>query len=244
MSKKLDAHRDREAKCYAVVRRNEKMTVHVPATGHFYLEMLFLAKGPVVVPRALLDTDLPGAFWGFTEHQLPVAAKFAAKAILENLSKDLSTGSSDIWRIAAGHAILTHREYLPEYGATILAGLETMRSSDAALVIALLGMALLTSGGGDKEKVKKDLRSAVTLLSKSRPLYGETVRWLDAKFALIRELAERDLADDSLKGELDSISDLLSQSFAGGQAAAYLGDAPRGGEDWFEILAQKKTLEN
>jgi hypothetical protein len=232
-----------EARYYAVVRRDERTVVHVPATGYFYLEMLFLENGPLVVPRALLDTDLPGAFWGFTEHRLPVAARFAAKRILEGLPQKLNE-TSDVWRIAAAHAVLAHREFLPQYGATILSTLKEMRSLDAAILTALTGMALLSEGGGDKEQVKKDLRRAVTLSSRSRAIYGETVRWLDAKLGVIRELVLRDVRDDTLKDELKSISDWLSQSFIGGQAAAYLGEAPREGKGWHQILTQKKTLES
>jgi hypothetical protein len=44
-----------------------------------------------------------------------------------------------------------------------------------------------------------------------------------------------------VKNELAAVSDWLGKSYAGGQIAAYLGEAPIEGDRWHDALAQKKT---
>jgi hypothetical protein len=235
---------------YAVVRRKNGSAAYVASAGRIYLDVNADSGGLQYVPRALLDAGLAGAFWGFTEHHNPPAAALAAKRLLSVLFDPPSAKDKPkdpAWVAAAAHAVLTHRDLLPTYGANVIAALDTSVAGmpDSALLKALVGMARLAIGKGSKETVKHDVRDAVTQLSKQRAVYGETVRWLDAKFSVLSELMLRDLPDAKLKGELASIRDWLSKSYVGGQAAAYEGDAPYAGKDgWHDILAfQKKTLE-
>jgi hypothetical protein len=233
--------------CYAVIRRKDRPAVWVFSnTGRFYLEQVSLTDGEQLVPRALLDLGLAGAFWGFTEHQNAPAATCAARRLLESVSQNISQERSPAQIAAAAHAVLAHRELLPDYGEKVLAilGQKSAPSPDAALLKALIGMALLSNRAHNKEAVKDDVRAAIKALAAQRAIFGETVRWLDAKFEVIRHLALRDLYDGTLKDELKAISDWLGTSFAGGQAAAYLGEAPLEGEGWHNALAEKKTLKS
>jgi hypothetical protein len=229
--------------CYAAMRRKEGPAVWVRSTGWFYLDKLPIGNGVEVVPRGLLDLGLAGAFWGFTEHQNSTAARLAATRLLSLVCKDVARNWPSTWAAAAAHAVLTYRELLPNYGETVLALLDGKNAAgpDFLFLKALLGMARLSDHVGNKEAVKRDVRAAISALAHKRALYGETIRWLDAKFDVISHLALRDFHDGDIKKELAAISDWLRSSFAGGQAAVYLGDVPLDGEGWHDAFAEKKT---
>ena len=233
---------DNELSCYAVVRRKDHTAAYVSNAGRFYLDVLPFGEGTEPVPRALLDTGLAGAFWGFTEHQNSAAAKLAAKRLLSVLF-DKSTKPSKSWIAAASHAVLTYRDLLPDYGDKVLSLLRGPEAPapDAALLRALIGMGQLGLGQGDEKVVKSDVRAAIAALSRERVTYGETVRLLDAKFSILCELALKEFADGQLKDELAAISAWMGKAYAGGQIAAYLGEAPIKGDRWHDALAQKKT---
>lgn len=229
--------------CYAVVRRKDNTTVHVQNAGRFYLDVLSLGDGPEAVPRALLDTSLAGAFWGFTEHQNPAAAELAAKRLLSVIFHTPGAPPPPApWIAAAGHAVLAHRSLLPEYGEKVLSllGSPAAPTPDAEFLKAVVGMALLSLEKGDKDAVKKDVHAAILALAEHRATYGETVRWLDTKFSILRELALREFNEAGLKAKLDAVAKWLRTSYAGGQIAAYLGEAPIKGRGWHNVLAQKK----
>ena len=224
------------------MRRKDHTVVHVLNAGQFYVDVLASENGFEAVPRALLDTSLAGAFWGFTEHQNSVAAKFVARRMLSVMFGDKKFSARAPWIAAAAHALLAHRDLLPEYGANVLMLLKSAYAPapDGSFLQALIGMAQLSLGTGDKEAVKKDVRNAIASLAGRQAMYGETIRWLDAKFSVLKDLAQRELKDASLEDELNAISDWLLRSYAGGQIAAYIGEAPLKGEGWHDALAQKK----
>ncbi|WP_316197049.1 hypothetical protein [Bradyrhizobium sp. SZCCHNS3053] len=234
---------DGKLSCYAVIRRKDKTTVHVPNAGRFYLDVLSLDDGLEAVPRALLDTSLAGAFWGFTEHQNPAAAERAAKRLLSVIFDNPAKPPPAPWIAAAAHAVLAHRSLLPIYGDRVLKLLATPEAPapDAEFLRAVVGMAQLGLGKGDADAVKQDVRAAIFALARHRATYGETVRWLDMKFTVLRELALREFKDDGLKEKLDAVAEWLRTSYAGGQIAAYVGEAPiPKGLGWHDVLAQKK----
>jgi hypothetical protein len=235
---------DGNLSCYAVVRRKDKTTVYVPNAGRFYLDVLSLDDGRETVPRALLDTGLAGAFWGFTEHQSPAAAELAAKRLLSVIFDSPTAPPPAPWIAAAAHAVLAHRSLLPMYGDRVLKLLASpdAPSPDAEFLRAIVGMAQLGLGKGDKETVKQDVRAAIVALAGHRATYGETVRWLDIKFSVLRELALREFKDAGLKDKLNAVAKWLRTSYAGGQVAAYLGEAPIKGLGWHDVLAQKKKV--
>jgi len=233
---------DNDLSCYAVVRRRDNTAVYVSHAGRFYLDILPLGDGAEPVPRALLDTSLAGAFWGFTEHQNPAAAKLAAQRLLSVIFNKPAPPPPS-WIAAASHAVLTYRDLLPDYGDKVLSLLRGPEAPapDAVLLRALIGIGQLGLGKGDEEVVMRDLRAAITALSGERARYGETVRLLDARFSILRELALNKFSDGKLRDELAAVSVWLGKSYAGGQIAAYLGEAPIKGDGWHDALAQKKN---
>lgn len=163
------------------------------------------------MPRALLDTSLAGAFWGFTEHQSPAAAELAAKRLLSVIFDHPPTPPPAPWIAAAAHAVLAHRFLLPEYGDRVLKllALPDAPTPDAEFLRAVVGMAQLGLGKGDADTVKQDVRAAIVALAGHRATYGETVRWLDMKFTVLRELALREFDDAGLKDKLDAVAKWL-----------------------------------
>lgn len=235
--------RHQNPECIVVVRRSDKSAVYVPHADHFYIELLPSPNGTDAVPRALVDTGLAGAYWGYSEHHLGDASRIAARLLLQRLF-DGSSGSPDAaWIAAAAHAVLFHRELLSPYGQKVssLLGAGTVPEADARFLIALLGMAMLGLKLSDEDKVRSDLRSAISALAKDRVTYGETLRLLDAKFSVIVDIAQREMKDEALSGQIEAISGWLSKAYVGGQIAAYAGEAPLLGGDWHDALAQKKT---
>lgn len=228
--------------CFAVVHRTDSTMVYVPHAERFYIDLLPSPRGTVAVPRALADTSLAGAFWGYTEHNASDASRVAAGILLERLS-DGSAPMSSAWLAASAHAVLFHREYLKAHGLRVRELLRsgTVPDADAAILIAFLGMALLALKATDENTVLKDLRAAVASLATNRVTYGETLRLLDAKFAVVADIARRELKDDSLEQDIRQVSSWLSQAYVGGQIAAYAGEAPLPGPGWHDALAQKKT---
>lgn len=209
-----------------VVRNGSGSSIEAVNSGLFFLqEVPSSAATRDYAPWCLLDTGLPGAFWGFSEHQNANASFLTAVRLLSVLfDQDGSGKTSDpAWLAAAAHAVLAHRRLLPEYGERILESLGSgkMAEPEATLLSVLVGMARLSTGHGDEDVVRANLKEAISLLSSNRPMFGETVRRLDAIFNVLAELVVRDAGGVEVQKQLADIRNWLSHAYPGGQAAAY-----------------------
>lgn len=229
-----------------VVRNGDGNWIEAAHSGLFYLhEVASDATTSSYAPWCLLDTGLPGAFWGFSEHHNAHASFLTAKRLLAVLFDQVSPPGArePAWTAAAAHAILAHRSLLPAYGERILEKLEggNVLEAEATLLSVLVQMAYLSMGRGDEGRIRKDLKSAIALLSESRPVFGETVKWLDSHFNVLAELVERDSDGRDSARQLVAIRDWRGHAYPGGQAAAYMIGRDTPDRDASAITSKKKV---
>ncbi|TPN82556.1 hypothetical protein FJ987_30310 [Mesorhizobium sp. CU2] len=233
---------DGEQSSVAVVRRLDKTVAYVPNADRFYIDILPSPLGSEAVPRAIVDTDLPGAFWGFMEHQVSAAGRVVAARLLGEIESGDLPELPAAWIAASAHAVLSFSEFLPVYGPRVLELLGSSRvpEPDASLLVVLIELASIAPGKKSSLMVDNILK-AVAVLAKERVVYGETLRWLDLRFDALRQVARSSASDPQVDDDLASVADWLGKSYIGGQIATYAGEAPMVGKGWHDALAQKKT---
>ncbi|WP_133122884.1 hypothetical protein [Zhengella mangrovi] len=235
---------------YAVVRNNDGPAAYVVNGATVYLDRDNSGPNQRFVPRAILDTGLPGAFWGFNEHGNPAASFLVAKRLLES---EFPSGAGNrthklITTVAAGHAILIHRQLLSGYSSAVLAALKMAddQVADIALLKAFINMAQAGTKHEDKASFFHLIRSAIKISALRRPIFGETLRLLNDHFNILVDIARSGPSDPTLASDVSAVNNMLHSSYIGGQSATYLGFPKL--EDraaWRNVVAsKKKTLKN
>lgn len=229
--------------CVAVVRHRDGTVFYSKASHLFYLELYRgESDDPFIVPKGIIDTGLPGAFWGFVEQRNRLASEHAAERLLVSLFEEKSgVAHNEVDLAAASHALLNCRDLLPRFGKHVLTEIDGLKGqvSDLVLMKALLQLAMSSSRELTRETIIQDVRHSFSVLAEAPPIFGETLRWLDAKYSVLVELL-KEHGDSALSHDVEKVGDILSASFVGGQLAVYEGDPPETYE--FKQLAQKKTL--
>ncbi|TAY79709.1 hypothetical protein [Rhizobium ruizarguesonis] len=233
--------------CIVVVRNADGAVLHTQTDRLFYFDSrrsIGNRSESWVVPQAIIDTDLPGAFWGFTEHKNLVASEMVAQRLLDRVREQETTTPQDVVPlVAAAHAILTHREFLDKYGQDIVERLRRLTDgpSDLSFLRALLEVSMIAQAPDTKEAVLDDVKKSFTRLATQRPLFSETLRWLDAKLSVLVSLISRSAenVDKKFEHDVDTITNTLAHAFKGGQLAVYLGEP--NDRELLGAEAQKKT---
>lgn len=246
---RVDPESSERPRFVAVIRNPEGTVLHTVADSWFFLDVapFGVSNGDVVVPRAIVDTGLAGALWGFIEQHNHSASSMVAERLLSVLFERKSGQQSTqlITLIAAAHAVLTHRELIENFGSRLVKELSGLKSNiaDLPLLIALIELAMPTTDVVIRKQKLAYARTALAILAQRPPIFGETLRWLDAKFAVLAALMH-DAAhgdDPQLDADLTAVSDRLETSIVGGQLAVYVGEPPL--QEILGASAQKKTLE-
>ncbi|MGR9249965.1 hypothetical protein [Rhizobium leguminosarum] len=242
-----DFDRKREASpMFVAVVRNPDGTVVHGRTGRFLSldvrENVF--DDHLFIPKAIVDTGLAGAFWGFAYQNNRPASNRVAKRLLSETFGDGKQSRDLIALVAAAHAVLAHRDLLDAYGEQVINGLSHLPSNlpDVQFLLTLLRLVTIARNPHDHDEITDEIRESISVLAHDRPVFGETLRWLDAKLSvlvdIIRQRKARD--DSSFEANVGLVREMMSHAFVGGQVAVYLGEPPA--EQIDGALAQKKIL--
>jgi hypothetical protein len=226
---------------FVAVVRNEEGTVAYSLSGaYLFLDVRHSGDNEVYVPNAIVDTGLPGTFWGYCLHNNRPASERVAWRLLRQLvrrRKDPIEHNDPIMAVAAAHALLTHRDYIGEFGERVLNALGSVRVylPDVEILITLLKLAM-------QRLAPEDARQAISTLGHYRPVFGETLRWVSAQFSTLAAISREseNFDRDEFQSEFEAAGLMLSQSFIGGQMAVYSGEPSDNG--FWGSYSQKKTL--
>jgi small subunit ribosomal protein S10 len=226
------------SRCVAVVRHVNGTVLHTEAHGLMYIDV---GHGrwdeTVFVPRAIIDTGLAGAFWGFVEQNNRSASGMVTKALLARLFDEDHLSPSEVNLVAASHALLTHKGLLSKYGDRLLSSLDLASSvvTDLILLRALIELALRSPKKDLRETLVKHVCESLAEIVKCPPTYGETLRLLDAKYSLLSRLMDQSEAGPEVARDLELVGETLTRAFVGGQLAVYVGEPDH-------VLDQKKNF--
>ncbi|MFN3132455.1 hypothetical protein [Roseibium sp.] len=237
--------KDKQTDLYAVVRNNGGSPAYVVNGTRVYLDPDYYDPDHRFVPRAILDTGLAGAFWGFNEHRNPAASYLVAKRLLEaEFSAETRAPKHElIPAVAAAHAILIHRSLLNEYGLAVLAALEAAedQTADIVLLKAFIRMAMISTNGEDTKGLSDLVQTAIHVTASRRPVFGETLRLLNNQFSVLVDIVRSGPSGHTVAPDVKTVNAMLHHSFLGGQSATYLGSPEiELGAGWRNVVASKK----
>lgn len=225
----------------AIVRNDEGTVAYSLSGGYLFLDVRqTLGDHDVYVPNPIIDTGLPGTFWGYCLHNNRPASERVAWRLLRQLvrrRRDPIEHNDPIMAVAAAHALLTHRNYIGKFGERVLNALGSVRIylPDVEILIALLKLAMQRLG-------PEDARETIAILGRQRPIFGETLRWVSAQFSTLAAISREseNFDRDEFQSKFEAAGLMLSQSFIGGQMAVYSGEPSDDG--FWGSYSQKKTL--